>query len=57
MVNYSYETEPPEWHRKHLEDREQALADGEDSFIDLDEFEKDLNHTEDVPIELGGPTS
>lgn len=33
---------PPEWHSKVLEDRERAVADGTDSFIDLDEFEKDL---------------
>ncbi len=34
--------ESPDWHRKYLEEREKAIADGTDSFIDLDEFESDL---------------
>ncbi len=32
----------PDWHREYLEEREKAIADGTDSFIDLDDFEKDL---------------
>ena len=32
--------DPPDWHLKYLEDRENAVANGEDSFISLDEFEK-----------------
>ncbi len=32
--------DPPDWHLKYLEDRESAVANGEDSFISLDEFEK-----------------
>ncbi len=36
------EVEPPDWHLGVLEEREKAIADGTDSFIDLDEFEKDL---------------
>ena len=34
--------EPPAWHLKYLEDREKAVAKGEDSFITLDEFEEDF---------------
>ena len=34
--------ESPDWHREYLEEREKAIADGNDSFIDLDEFENDL---------------
>ena len=34
--------EPPGWHREYLEERESAVANGEDSFISLDEFETDL---------------
>ena len=34
--------EPPEWHLKYLEDREKAVAEGTDPFIDLDIFEDDL---------------
>ena len=36
--------EPPDWHRQYLENREKAIANGEDSFISLDEFEKGLLH-------------
>ena len=32
----------PAWHGQYLEDREQALADGSDSFIDLDQAEQDI---------------
>ena len=34
----------PDWHRKYLEDRERAIAEGEDSFISLDVFEDDLRN-------------
>ena len=34
--------EPPDWHRQYLADREKAVANGEDSFISLDELEADL---------------
>lgn len=34
--------ESPDWHREYLEEREKAIADGTDSFVDIDEFEKDL---------------
>lgn len=34
--------ESPDWHREYLEEREKAIADGTDKFIDLDEFENDL---------------
>lgn len=33
---------PPEWHRDYLKEREQAIADGDDFFISLDEFEEEL---------------
>jgi hypothetical protein len=36
--------EPPDWHLKYLEDRERAVAEGEDSFIDLDAFEQNLRN-------------
>ena len=36
--------EPPDWHLKYLEDREKAVAEGEDSFISLDAFEEDLRN-------------
>ncbi len=36
--------EPPEWHLKYLEDREKAVAGGNDEFISLDEFEKELRN-------------
>jgi Putative addiction module component len=34
--------EPPAWHLRYLEDREKAIAKGEDSFISLDDFEQDI---------------
>ncbi|MBK9153336.1 MAG: addiction module protein [Chloracidobacterium sp.] len=34
--------EPPDWHLRYLEEREQAIANGEDSFVNLEEFENDL---------------
>jgi hypothetical protein len=42
MSDRNVNSEPPEWHSKYLEDREQALSKGEDSFISLDEFEDDV---------------
>lgn len=36
--------EPPDWHREYLSDREKAIANGEDSFIDLDAFEEELRN-------------
>jgi hypothetical protein len=42
MSERNLNSEPPEWHLKYLEDRERAIAKGEDSFISLDEFEEDL---------------
>ncbi len=44
MSEKSKKIEPPAWHDQYLEDREQALADGRDSFISLDEFEADLRN-------------
>jgi hypothetical protein len=32
----------PDWHREYLLHREKAVANGEDSFVTLDEFEADL---------------
>ena len=42
MSERNLNNEPPEGHRQYLEDREKALARGEDSFISIDEFEADL---------------
>jgi hypothetical protein len=42
MSDRSINSEPPDWHRRFLADRQRALAAGEDSFISLDEFEADL---------------
>ncbi len=42
MSERNFNNEPPDWHSKYLEDRENALATGEDSFISLDEFETEL---------------
>jgi hypothetical protein len=42
MSERNVNSEPPEWHRQYLADREKALANGEDSFISLDELEADL---------------
>jgi hypothetical protein len=38
-------SEPPDWHRDYLKDREKALAGGTDEFIELDEFEADMRRT------------
>jgi hypothetical protein len=35
---------PPDWHRDYLAGREHALANGEDSFISLNELEADLRN-------------
>lgn len=42
MSERDLNTEPPDWHRQYLDTRERALAEGDDSFISLDEFEADL---------------
>ena len=42
MSDRGANNEPPEWHREYLATREKALAEGTDSFVDLDEFEADL---------------
>ncbi len=42
MSERNLNSEPPEWHRDYLVDREKAIANGEDSFISLDELESDL---------------
>jgi len=42
MSQKNLNTEPPDWHRRYLEDRENAVAAGEDSFISLDEFEENI---------------
>ena len=42
MSERNLNSEPPEWHLKYLEDRERAIAEVEDSFINLDEFEQEL---------------
>jgi hypothetical protein len=42
MTERNVNSEPPDWHFKYLEDRERAVAEGEDEFVSLDEFEKDL---------------
>lgn len=42
MSERSINGEPPAWHGEYLADREKAVANGEDSFISLDELEADL---------------
>jgi hypothetical protein len=32
--------QPPDWHREYLADRQRAVANGEDSFITIDELEQ-----------------
>jgi hypothetical protein len=44
MSERNLNSEPPEWHREYLADREKAVANGEDSFISLDELEADLRN-------------
>lgn len=44
MSERNLNNEPPDWHREYLADREKALANGEDSFISLDELEADLRN-------------
>ncbi len=41
-MNEKNASEPPDWHREYLADRQKAVASGEDSFITLDELEADL---------------
>lgn len=48
MSERNINSEPPEWHRKYLEDREKSVAKGEDSFISLDEFDQELSNDRDV---------
>jgi hypothetical protein len=36
------EVEPPEWHRKVLDEREKALNDGETQFVDWEEAKADI---------------
>lgn len=45
MTERDVNSQPPEWHRDYLADRERALARGDDSFITLDELEADLRET------------
>jgi hypothetical protein len=45
MSERNLNSEPPDWHLKYLEDREKAVAGGEDSFISLDEFEDELRNS------------
>lgn len=42
MSERNTNSDPPNWHREYLADREKALASGEDAFITLDELEADL---------------
>ena len=42
MSERNSNAEPPDWHREYLEDREKAAANGDDSFINLNEFEQEL---------------
>ena len=42
MSEREINSEPPDWHREYLSNREKAVANGEDSFITLDELEADL---------------
>lgn len=42
MTERNVNSEPPEWHGDYLADRENALANGEDEFISLDQLEADL---------------
>ncbi len=42
MSQRNLNAEPPSWHDDYLKDRENALANGQDSFITLDTFEASL---------------
>jgi hypothetical protein len=42
MSERNLNNQPPDWHGEYLSDREKAIANGEDSFISLDELEADL---------------
>lgn len=50
MSERNVNSEPPDWHLKYLEDREKAVADGDDSFISLDSFEEDLRNEMNLVI-------
>jgi hypothetical protein len=45
MSDNRRDNKPPDWHRDYLNEREEAIADGTDEFIDVDEFEADLRRT------------
>jgi hypothetical protein len=42
MSERNANSEPPDWHLDYLEERERALAAGEDEFMSIDEFESSL---------------
>lgn len=42
MSERSANSEPPAWHGEYLGERERALAEGEDWFVSIDEFEADV---------------
>jgi len=44
MTERNLNSEPPAWHRDYLADRDNALANGNDSFITLNELESDLRN-------------
>lgn len=50
MTKRNVNNEPPDWHLKYHEDREKAVADGDDSFITLDAFEEDLRNEMNLVI-------
>ena len=42
MAKAAEEADPPAWQGRYLEEREMAIAEGRDGFIDLDEAEQDI---------------
>ena len=42
MAQNAGDADPPTWHGHYLEQREKAIADGTDSFIDLDQAEREI---------------
>ena len=44
MSQKNLNAEPPDWHLKYLEDCEKAIAEGKDSFINLDAFDDELRN-------------
>lgn len=42
MSERNVNSEPPAWHGEYLSEREQALTEGKDEFVVIDEFEADL---------------